>query len=84
MDFTAVLRIFHGGIHGKKVLFFHCFNKLRSEEPPRRSQRKNGPPSSAVITPTGISAGAMMVLETASQSVRNMPPNRRDAGARYL
>ncbi len=44
--------------------------------------RKNGPPSSAVITPTGISAGAMTVRAKVSHNVRKDPPARMEAGAR--
>ena len=43
---------------------------------------KKGPPRSAVMTPTGSSAGARMVLAKVSQSARNAPPKRQDAGAR--
>ena len=55
---------------------------LRSDDPIRSSQRKNGPPKRAVIIPTGISAGAMIVLETVSQMMRYIPPNINVAGAR--
>jgi hypothetical protein len=47
-----------------------------------RSQRKNGPPSSAVRMPTGSSAGAITVRAPASQRVRKAPPPRRQAGTR--
>ena len=36
---------------------------LRSALPPISNQRKKGPPSRAVITPSGISAGAISVLD---------------------
>ncbi len=39
--------------------------------PERSSQMKNGPPSMAVITPTGVSLGASAVRATVSQSIRN-------------
>src|SRR5688500_12859134 len=36
--------------------------------------RKNGPPTSAVTMPTGISTGATTVRPTASHATRNVPP----------
>ena len=41
---------------------------------------KNGPPSSAVTTPTGISVGAMMVRAKVSQMTRKAPPRKKDPG----
>lgn len=46
----------------------------------KSNQRKNGPPSRAVMMPTGNSVGAMMVRATVSQSTRNAPPNNNVAG----
>ncbi|RGC68544.1 hypothetical protein C5N14_13110 [Micromonospora sp. MW-13] len=46
----------------------------------RRTRTKNGPPSSAVTTPIGISAGAAAVRATTSVSARNAPPKSRDSG----
>jgi hypothetical protein len=46
----------------------------------RRSQMKNGPPSIAVITPTGISLGASIVRAIVSQIIRNPAPTKNDAG----
>ena len=46
------------------------------------SQRKKGPPSKAVMTPTGISAGAATMRATVSHSVRKAPPKIRLAGMR--
>ena len=46
-----------------------------------RSQTKNGPPSTDVITPTGISAGAMAVRAKVSQIIRKRPPNKHVAGS---
>ncbi len=45
-----------------------------------KSQRKNGPPVSAVITPTGSSNGAMMVRATTSHPTRNAAPRHAEAG----
>src|SRR5262245_36501549 len=50
--------------------------------PRTSSQRKNGPPRSAVSTPTGSSAGAMTVRAATSQIARKAPPPSRQAGAR--
>ena len=47
---------------------------------PTSSQRKNGPPTSAVRIPIGNSAGATMVRASASASTRNAPPNSAAAG----
>ena len=55
----------------------HAHRLLRPE---RNSQMKNGPPSIAVITPTGISLGASAVRATVSQSIRNPPPTQNDVG----
>ncbi len=55
---------------------------LFSEEPLKSNQRKNGPPSSAVITPTGISAGAISTLASVSQNTRNAPPKKKLAGVK--
>jgi hypothetical protein len=44
------------------------------------SQRKNGPPSSAVMMPTGNSVGAITVRAAVSQITRNAPPNSSVAG----
>ena len=45
------------------------------------NQRKNGAPRNAVITPTGSSAGATMVLAATSQSTRKAPPKTADDGS---
>ncbi len=60
---------------------FYCII-LRSDVPLKSSQRKNGPPRSAVITPTGISAGEISVLERVSQKIRNVPPKIKVVGVR--
>src|SRR5439155_13857888 len=44
------------------------------------SRMKNGPPTRAVITPTGISAGAKCVRESVSQITRKAEPRKKDAG----
>ena len=49
---------------------------------PASSQRKNGPPTSAVRTPIGSSAGETMVRASASASTRKAPPNSAAAGSR--
>jgi len=46
------------------------------------SQTKNGPPNSAVATPTGISTGASTLRETVSQMTRKAPPPKIQAGKR--
>ena len=46
----------------------------------RRSQMKNGPPASAVTTPTGISVGASAVRESASQTAKNAAPSKNEQG----
>src|SRR5260370_36349845 len=48
----------------------------------RSIQMKNGPPSRAVITPTGISTGARMVREKTSHRATNAAPSRNEHGAR--
>ena len=48
------------------------------------SQTKNGPPNIAVIIPTGISVGAMMVLAIVSQIIKKLAPNSIDTGIRIL
>ena len=48
-----------------------------------RSQRKNGGPRRAVITPAGISAGLAAVLPTVSQSTTSKAPERADSGIRW-
>ena len=49
----------------------------------RRSQMKNGPPRSAVTTPTGSSAGASAVRATrVGRRPGTSPPPRNDAGTR--
>ena len=45
------------------------------------SHRKNGPPISAVMTPTGSSTGAMTVRDSTSQPTRNAAPKSADAGS---
>src|SRR5882724_166207 len=60
------------GVHGQ------VYPRRRSNS----NQRKNGPPKSAVITPTGNSAGAITTRAPASQRARKAPPPRRQAGAR--
>ena len=47
----------------------------------RSSHRKNGPPHSAVTTPTGISVGGMATRETTSQIPRNAAPMRKAQGS---
>ena len=42
---------------------------------PASSQRKKGPPTNAVSTPIGSSAGETMVRASASASTRKAPPN---------
>src|SRR2546429_7260861 len=44
------------------------------------SRMKNGPPRIAVITPTGISAGAKSVRARVSHSTRKAEPRKKDAG----
>ena len=58
------------------------YNMVLSDDPPSSSHMKNGPPNRAVITPTGISAGAMIVRARVSHNVRNIPPKRIVAGVR--
>ena len=41
---------------------------------------KNGPPTIAVITPTGTSVGARMVRATVSQTARNAAPAKKEQG----
>ena len=48
------------------------------------SQTKNGPPNIAVMIPTGISVGAMMVLAIVSQMIKKLAPNSIDTGIRIL
>jgi len=56
--------------------------RCQSPYTPRRSssQRKNGPPSMAVMMPTGNSVGAMMVRASVSQKIKNAPPKSSEAG----
>src|SRR5205085_1825033 len=44
----------------------------------RSSQMKNGPPSKAVTTPTGTSAGASATRATASHAARNAAPTKNE------
>ncbi len=44
------------------------------------SQRKNGPPSSAVMIPTGNSVGGWSIRAAVSQITRNAPPKHSDSG----
>ena len=44
------------------------------------SQRKKIPPIEAVIIPTGISTGEIIVLETVSAAVKNVAPKRKEHG----
>src|SRR5213593_903011 len=44
------------------------------------SRMKNGPPRTAVITPTGISAGAKSVRASVSHSTRKAEPTKKEAG----
>src|ERR1700722_17816457 len=46
----------------------------------RISQMKNGPPASAVTTPTGISVGAITVRDRVSHTARNAAPSRNEHG----
>jgi len=48
----------------------------------RSSSKKNGPPASAVITPTGISACGNAVRATVSHTTRNAAPSRNPQGIR--
>ena len=45
------------------------------------NQRKNGPPISAVMIPTGSSTGGMIVRDRMSQPTRNAAPNSTEAGS---
>lgn len=45
---------------------------------------KNGPPNSAVIIPTGISIGEIIVLAIVSANIINIAPSSADAGRRIL
>ena len=45
------------------------------------SHRKNGPPISVVMTPTGISTGAITVRARPSQATRNAAPKSAAAGS---
>ena len=49
-----------------------------------KSQTKKGPPSMAVIMPTGISVGARRVLAKVSHITKKLAPNRVDAGISIL
>ena len=42
---------------------------------------KTGPPITAVIIPTGISVGDMMVLATVSQITSSTPPDKNEHGS---
>ena len=44
------------------------------------SQTKKGPPSIAVMTPTGISTGAMRVRLTESHKMRKLAPKNMEHG----
>ena len=57
----------------------HSHKLLRRD---RKIQMKNGPPASAVRTPTGISVGAITVREMVSQTARNAPPASMEHGIR--
>jgi len=48
----------------------------------RRSARKNGPPSSAVRIPTGISSGKMAIRAKVSQRIRRIAPPKKADGKR--
>src|SRR5690606_33580394 len=48
----------------------------------RRSTRKNGTPTNAVMTPMGISVGASARRAARSASVRNAAPARKESGRR--
>jgi hypothetical protein len=41
---------------------------------------KNGPPASAVTTPTGISVGAITVRDSVSHNARNAAPSKNEHG----
>ena len=45
------------------------------------NHRKNGPPMSAVTTPTGISSGDISVRAARSHNTRKAAPNRAEAGS---
>jgi len=47
------------------------------------SQRKKGPPNNVVITPTGISAGAITKRPMPSHKIKNAPPNKQLAGINH-
>ena len=49
-----------------------------------KSHTKNGPPSIAVIIPTGISVGAMIILASVSHKTRKLAPKNMDAGNNIL
>ncbi len=51
--------------------------------PRTSSQMKNGPPSTAVTMPTGISIGAMIVRATRSASTSTIAPPSSDAGSSH-
>lgn len=48
------------------------------------SQRKKIPPIVAVIIPTGISTGAMIVLDSVSAAVKKVAPRRNEHGSIIL
>src|SRR5207247_10653857 len=45
------------------------------------SHKKNGPPMSAVMIPTGRTTGAISVRDMTSHPIRNAAPNSADAGS---
>ena len=56
----------------------------RREEPHlflTNNHKKNGPPMSAVMTPTGNSMGAMTVRATTSHPIKKAAPNNAEAGS---
>ena len=72
-EFTKIL---------KKIKIFLKF--LQAGRFRFKSQPKNGPPSMAVIIPTGISVGARRVLAKVSQITKKLAPNKVEAGIRTL
>lgn len=47
-----------------------------------RRYRNNGHPMNAVMTPTGRKVGAIMTLDTRSDTISRTAPNAADAGIR--
>jgi hypothetical protein len=45
------------------------------------NHKKNGPPHSAVSTPTGISVGAITIRDSVSQTPKNAAPSKNEQGS---